>query len=184
MTAMGDSRGRLLLVDDERTYRVRLERALTQRGFDCQSAESFEAGWTAAHSFQPDFAVLDLKLGDGDGLKLATQIRAFRPKCRILIVTGFGNIASAVAAVKLGAVDYLAKPADADQIVEALMGTGGDLPEPPENPMPADRIRWEHIQRVYNQCGGNVSATARTLNMHRRTLQRILGKRAPLEQSF
>lgn len=179
---LSSPRGRLLLVDDERTYRVRLERALEQRGFECVSADSFEEGWSTAHSFLPDYAVLDLKLGDGDGLKLATQIRSFRPNCRILIVTGFGNIASAVAAVKLGAVDYLAKPANADQIVDALLANDPAQPDVPENPMPADRIRWEHIQRVYNQCGGNVSATARTLNMHRRTLQRILGKRAPLEQ--
>ena len=129
----------------------------------------------------PKFAVLDLRLQDGSGLDVVPVIREADPNSRIVILTGYGNIATAVAAVKAGAIDYLAKPADADQVIAALLTQGADLPPPPENPMSADRVRWEHIQRVYEQCDRNVSETARRLKMHRRTLQRILSKRAPKE---
>ena len=127
----------------------------------------------------PAYAILDMKLDDGTGLNLVPELRKKRADCRIIVLTGFGNIATAVAAVKAGALDYLPKPADPDQITAALLQTGGDLPPPPQDPMSADRVRWEHIQRVYEQCGRNVSETARRLRMHRRTLQRILSKHAP-----
>jgi two-component system response regulator RegA len=127
----------------------------------------------------PAYAVVDMRLGDGNGLDVVAAIRDKRADARTVILTGYGNIATAVTAVKLGAVDYLSKPADADDVFAALTRTGDDRVAPPENPMSADRVRWEHIQRVYEMCDRNVSETARRLNMHRRTLQRILAKRAP-----
>jgi len=127
----------------------------------------------------PAFAVVDLRLEDGDGLQVVERIRAKREDCRVVMLTGYGNIATAVAAVKAGAIDYLSKPADADDVEKALLARPGERPAPPENPMSADRVRWEHIQRVYELCDHNVSETARRLGMHRRTLQRILAKRAP-----
>ena len=132
-----------------------------------------------AQSKPPAFAVLDMRLEDGNGLDVIDKIHETRPECKMVMLTGYGNLATAVSAVKRGAVDYLAKPADADDVCKALLATKGAAPEPPENPMSADRVRWEHIQRVYELCGKNVSETARRLNMHRRTLQRILAKRAP-----
>ena len=132
--------------------------------------------WTRS---RPHFAVVDLKLDDGNGLDVVERLHEVRPGARVVVLTGFGNIATAVAAVKFGAIDYLSKPADADDIMGALLAAPGAKPQPPENPMSADRVRWEHIQRVYELCGHNVSETARRLNMHRRTLQRILAKRSP-----
>ena len=111
-----------------------------------------------------------MRLGDGNGLDVISALKKRRPEARGIVLTGYGNIATAVNAVKLGAVDYLAKPADADDVVNALLAIEGRTAEPPENPMSADRVRWEHIQRVYELCGRNVSETARRLNMHRRTL--------------
>ncbi len=141
--------------------------------------ESVSEALTAVRSRPPAFAVLDMRLEDGTGLKVVEALREARPDARIVMLTGYGNIATAVAAVKAGAVDYLSKPADADDVAKALLAQAGSPPAPPENPMSADRVRWEHIQRVYELCGHNVSETARRLNMHRRTLQRILAKRAP-----
>ena len=145
----------LLLLDDDGPLRTRLGRALEQH------------------------AVLDLRLEDGSGLKVVAAVRDARPDAKVIMLTGYGNIATAVAAVKAGVVDYLSKPADADDVARALLAAKDAAPAPPENPMSADRVRWEHIQRVYEMCGHNVSETARRLNMHRRTLQRILAKRAP-----
>ena len=127
----------------------------------------------------PFYAVVDMRLGDGNGLDVISALKKRRPEAHGVVLTGYGNIATAVNAVKLGAIDYLAKPADADDVVNALLAIEGRTAEPPENPMSADRVRWEHIQRVYELCNRNVSETARRLNMHRRTLQRILAKRAP-----
>ena len=171
----------LILVDDDAPLRRSLQRALERRGFQVYAAESLKAGINLAHSVKPEYAVIDLRLEDGSGIELVKRLRELHPKCRIVILTGYGNIATAVAAVKAGAVDYLAKPADADDVINALLATGSGLPPPPSNPMSADRVRWEHIQRVFEQCNRNVSETARRLNMHRRTLQRILNKRAPRE---
>lgn len=171
----------LLIVDDDAPFRDRLAKAMTQRGFEVETAASFEAGRAKIMAIKPAYAVLDLRLQDGSGLDLVPDIRANQTDAQIIILTGYGNIATAVAAVKAGAIDYLAKPTDADQIEAALLTQSSTLPPPPENPMSADRVRWEHIQRVYEQCDRNVSETARRLNMHRRTLQRILAKRAPRE---
>jgi two-component system response regulator RegA len=173
------ARPTLLLVDDDAPLRERLARALDQRGFAVTTADSVGAGVKLAGSAPPDFAVVDLRLGDGSGLDVVAALRAARADVRVVMLTGYGNIATAVAAVKAGAVDYLSKPADADTIAAALLATGTALPPPPDEPMSADRVRWEHIQRVYEQCDRNVSETARRLRMHRRTLQRILGKHAP-----
>jgi two-component system response regulator RegA len=171
----------LLLVDDDKPLRERLRIAMERRGFKVLAAESVAEGIKIARSEPPDFAVIDLRLADGSGLDVVAALRTARPDTRVVMLTGYGNIATAVAAVKAGAVDYLPKPADADQIEAALLNLERPLPKPPENPMSADRVRWEHIQRVYEQCDRNVSETARRLNMHRRTLQRILSKYAPRE---
>ncbi|OBZ93548.1 chemotaxis protein CheY [Pararhizobium polonicum] len=169
----------LLIVDDDAPFLRRLARAMETRGFTVDIAESVAEGIAKAKTRPPKHAVVDLRLGDGSGLDVIEAIRARRDDTRIIMLTGYGNIATAVNAVKLGAVDYLAKPADADDIFAALVQRAGERAEPPENPMSADRVRWEHIQRVYEMCERNVSETARRLNMHRRTLQRILAKRAP-----
>jgi two-component system response regulator RegA len=171
--------GRLLLLDDDAPLRNRLARAMETRGFTVVTAESVAEGIAVAKQEPPAYAVLDMRLADGSGLDVVATLRAVREDARIILLTSYGNIATAVAAVKAGAIDYLPKPADADTIAAALLSTANMLPPPPENPMPADRVRWEHIQRVYEQCGRNVSETARRLKMHRRTLQRILNKYAP-----
>jgi two-component system, response regulator RegA len=169
----------LLIIDDDAPFRQRLAQAMERRGYAVTTAETVAGGIEAAGSLRPAFAVVDLRLGDGNGLEVVPALRAARPDARIIVLTGYGNIASAVAAVKQGAVDFLSKPADADAIETALLQRGPSLPPPPEQPMTADRVRWEHIQRVFEQCDRNVSETARRLRMHRRTLQRILGKYAP-----
>ena len=169
----------LLIVDDDAPLRERLKRAMQQRGFEVRTAESVAEGVRTAISTPPAYAVVDLRLEDGNGLEVVESLRRARADIRVVMLTGYGNIASAVAAVKAGAVDYLSKPADADEISAALLEANRPLPPPPEDPMSADRVRWEHIQRVFEQCDRNVSETARRLKMHRRTLQRILGKNAP-----
>jgi len=169
----------LLIVEDDRPLRERLARAMETRGFEVSIAETVAQGLARAKDAPPAFAVVDLKLDDGNGLDVVEMLHGTRPDARVVVLTGFGNIATAVAAVKYGAIDYLPKPADADDIMAALLAPTGSKPKPPENPMSADRVRWEHIQRVYELCGHNVSETARRLNMHRRTLQRILAKRSP-----
>ncbi|MFN0168534.1 MAG: ActR/PrrA/RegA family redox response regulator transcription factor [Bryobacteraceae bacterium] len=169
----------LLLVDDDEPFVKRLAKAMEKRGFVPQTATSVAAGKAAAEAHPPAFAVVDLRLEDGNGLDVVEALRARRPDCRIVVLTGYGAIATAVAAVKIGATDYLSKPADADEVTNALLNLGGAKPAALENPMSADRVRWEHIQRVYEMCERNVSETARRLSMHRRTLQRILAKRGP-----
>jgi two-component system response regulator RegA len=170
----------LLVVEDDAPFRQRIARALEGRGFVVTAVESVETAQLSIRRSAPAFAVVDLRLGQtGNGLDVVDTLHKMRPDCRVVMLTGYGNIATAVAAVKHGAVDYLSKPADADDIVHALLAQPDDLPAPPENPMSADRVRWEHIQRVYELCNQNVSETARRLNMHRRTLQRILAKRSP-----
>lgn len=169
----------LLVLDDDAPFRTRLARALEGRGFEVTAVGSVNEAIEIARQKPPQYAVLDLRLEDGTGLSVVEELHRRRPDCRVVMLTGYGNIATAVAAVKAGALDYLAKPADPDDVVKALLALPNDKPAPPENPMSADRVRWEHIQRVYELCGHNVSETARRLNMHRRTLQRILAKRAP-----
>jgi len=169
----------LLIVEDDKSFLQRLARAMEGRGFVVRTAESVTDGLLQVEKAAPAFAVVDMRLGDGNGLDVISAMKKRRPEARALILTGYGNIATAVTAVKLGAVDYLAKPVDADDVAAALLALDNNKIEPPENPMSADRVRWEHIQRIYELCGRNVSETARRLNMHRRTLQRILAKRAP-----
>jgi|FEC22Drversion2_1045045.scaffolds.fasta_scaffold00284_13 two-component system response regulator RegA len=171
--------GVLLLADDDTSFRQRLAVTLGRRGFDVRPAASLAEARSLMREIEPAFAVLDLRLGDGNGLDLVAELRQRHPDIRIVILTGYGNLATAVAAVKEGAIDYLAKPADPEDIVAALLASEGERPEPPAEPMSADRVRWEHIQRVYELCDRNVSETARRLKMHRRTLQRILAKRSP-----
>jgi two-component system, response regulator RegA len=169
----------LLIVEDDKSFLVRLARAMETRGFSVATADSVADGLMQVERAAPAFAVVDMRLGDGNGLDVVSALKKRRPDARAIVLTGYGNIASAVNAVKLGAVDYLAKPADADDVIAALLALEGKKAEPPEHPMSADRVRWEHIQRIYELCGRNVSETARRLSMHRRTLQRILAKRAP-----
>ncbi len=169
----------LLIVDDDELFLRRLAKAMEKRGFAPELALSVAEGRAAAAARPPAYAVIDLRLGDGSGLDVVETLRGARPDCRVVVLTGYGAIATAVAAVKAGATDYLSKPADANAVMQALLTPEGELPPPPENPMSADRVRWEHIQRVYELCDRNVSETARRLNMHRRTLQRILAKRSP-----
>ncbi len=169
----------LLIVEDDRLFLQRLARAMETRGFSVRTAETVSEGLQQVEAAAPAFAVVDMRLGDGNGLDVISALKKRRPEARGIVLTGYGNIVTAVTAVKLGAVDYLSKPADADEVAAALLATGENKPAPPENPMSADRVRWEHIQRIYELCGRNVSETARRLNMHRRTLQRILAKRAP-----
>ncbi len=169
----------LLLVDDDEAFVRRLAKAMEKRGFNVETAQSVAEGKTIATARPPAYAVVDLRLEDGNGLDVVEALRERRPESRVVVLTGYGAIATAVAAVKIGATDYLAKPADATDVTNALLARQDELPPPPENPMSADRVRWEHIQRVYELCDRNVSETARRLNMHRRTLQRILAKRSP-----
>ena len=168
-----------LVMDDDGPFVQRLARALAQRGFIVSAVTSVAEGKDIARLNPPAFAVLDLRLEDGSGLEVVEVLQKSRPEARAVILTGYGAIATAVAAVKAGALDYLAKPADADDIDAALQASGDEKPEPPERPMSADRVRWEHINRIYELCERNVSETARRLNMHRRTLQRILAKHSP-----
>lgn len=169
----------LLIVDDDRAFCQRLARAMEARGFTVNAVSSVAEGLSAIAAHAPAFAVIDMRLTDGNGLDVISELKARRRDARAIILTGYGNIVTAVTAVKLGAFDYLAKPADADEIYNALMASQHDKAAVPDNPMSADRVRWEHIQRIYELCGRNVSETARRLAMHRRTLQRILAKRAP-----
>lgn len=175
---LGDDRT-LLLVDDDAPFLTRLARAMERRGFEPVTAGGVASGRAIAMARPPAYAVIDLRLEDGNGLDVVETLRERRPDCRIVVLTGYGAIATAVAAVKIGATDYLSKPADANDITNALLSRRKAMPPPPDNPMSADRVRWEHIQRVYELCDRNVSETARRLSMHRRTLQRILAKRSP-----
>ena len=170
---------KLLVVDDDLPFRERLSRSMEKKGFEVKSAESFSVATEIIESKTFDYAIVDMRLSDGSGLELIKKIQNKSPETKSLLLTGYGNIATAVAAIKSGAIDYLPKPAEVDQIYDALTNSEEVLPPPPENPMTADRIRWEHIQRVFVQCNRNVSETARRLKMHRRTLQRILSKRSP-----
>ena len=171
----------LVIVDDDLPFLNRLGRAMEARGFKVRLVQSVKESLDLIRKEPPAYAVVDMRLEDGNGLDVLQFLNEIRPEARAIVLTGYGNIATAVTAVKLGAVDYLAKPADADDVYAALMAPSDAKATPPENPMSADRVRWEHIQRVYELCNRNVSETARRLNMHRRTLQRILSKRAPSE---
>ena len=169
----------LLIVDDDNPFRERLARAMEKKGFIVTQAESVKKGIDSVKITKPAFAVIDLRLNDGNGLEVVKEIQNLNTNSRIIMLTGYGNISTAVAAIKQGAIDYLAKPADADDVEKALLADPNKKAQPPENPMSADRVKWEHIHRVFELCNRNVSETARRLKMHRRTLQRILSKRSP-----
>ena len=169
----------LLIVDDDNPLRDRLARAMEKKGFNVTQAESVKAGVMQAKNTPPAFAIVDLRLGDGSGLNVVKEIQKYRKNSKIVMLTGYGNIPTAVAAVKAGAIDYIPKPANADDVENALLASPETKANPPENPMSADRVKWEHIHRVFELCNRNVSETARRLKMHRRTLQRILSKRSP-----
>ena len=169
----------LLIVDDDNPFRQRLARAMEKKGFIVSQAEGVKTGIESVNMKKPAFAVVDLRLNDGNGLEVVKEIQSNNPESRIIMLTGYGNIPTAVAAIKEGAIDYLAKPADADDVEKALLANPNKKAAPPENPMSADRVKWEHIHRVFELCNRNVSETARRLKMHRRTLQRILSKRSP-----
>ena len=169
----------LLIVDDDNPLRDRLARAMEKKGFVVTQAESVKKGVSSAKNSPPAFAVIDLRLLDGSGLEVVKEIRQVKKDSKIIMLTGYGNIPTAVAAVKAGAIDYIPKPADADDVESALLALPESKAIPPENPMSADRVKWEHIHRVFELCNRNVSETARRLKMHRRTLQRILSKRSP-----
>ena len=169
----------LLIVDDDNPFRDRLSRAMEKKGFLVSQAEGVKKAIDSIKIKKPVFAVVDLRLGDGNGLEIVKELQGSDTNCKIIMLTGYGNIPTAVAAIKQGAIDYLAKPADADDVEKALLADPAKKAQPPENPMSADRIKWEHIHRVFELCNRNVSETARRLKMHRRTLQRILSKRSP-----
>lgn len=169
----------LLIVDDDDPFRNRLGRAMENKGFKVLLAKSIEEGLILTRKEPPAFAVVDLRLLDGNGLDVIEEIHKLKPDSRVVMLTGYGNLPTAVSAVKAGAIDYLAKPVDAEDVEAALLAEPNSKPQPPENPMSADRVKWEHIQRVFELCNRNVSETARRLKMHRRTLQRILSKRSP-----
>ena len=169
----------LLIVDDDNPLRDRLARAMEKKGFQVIQADSVKEGINKTRMKAPMFAVVDLRLGDGNGLEVITEIRKLKKDSKVVMLTGYGNIPTAVAAVKAGAIDYIPKPADADDVENALLAMPESKATPPENPMSADRVKWEHIHRVFELCNRNVSETARRLKMHRRTLQRILSKRSP-----
>tara|TARA_B100001123_G_scaffold441134_1_gene581740 strand:+ start:181 stop:744 length:564 start_codon:yes stop_codon:yes gene_type:complete len=169
----------LLIVDDDNPFRDRLSRAMQKKGFVVTQAESIKQGINVAKNNPPAFAVIDLRLNDGNGLEVVKEIQKIKKNSKIVLLTGYGNIPTAVAAVKAGAIDYITKPADADDVENALLALPESKAKPPDNPMSADRVKWEHIHRVFELCDRNVSETARRLRMHRRTLQRILSKRSP-----
>jgi len=169
----------LLILDDDEPFRNRLARAMEKKGFKVKEAKSVEEGVKIAKNTPTNFAVIDLRLEDGNGLEVIKTLQKSKKESRIVMLTGYGNLSTAVAAVKAGAIDYIAKPVDADDVEAALLASAESKAKPPENPMSADRVKWEHIHRVFELCNRNVSETARRLKMHRRTLQRILSKRSP-----
>ena len=169
----------LLIVDDDDPLRMRLARAMEKKGFQVKDAKTVENAVKMVISSPPKFALVDLRLEDGNGLDVVREINKVKKDSRIVMLTGYGNLPTAVAAVKSGAIDYMAKPVDADDVEAALLADPESKAKPPENPMSADRVKWEHIHRVFELCNRNVSETARRLKMHRRTLQRILSKRSP-----
>jgi two-component system, response regulator RegA len=168
----------LLLVDDDIALCEAMRRALTRRGFDVTAAHTAAEGWTYAQERPPQYAVIDLKMPGDSGLTLIPQLKTLSKTTSIVVLTGYASVATAVEAIKLGATHYLAKPVDADQVVAAFARQTGDPQQPVSvQPLSVERLEWEHIQRVLAENGGNISATARGLNMHRRTLQRKLSKR-------
>jgi two-component system response regulator RegA len=168
----------LLLTEDDKAFREHLAQALEARGFTIIACENLTQGLAHLGDDPPAFAVIDLNLGDGNGLRIVELLKRKRPEARSVVLTGYGDINIAVTAIKAGATNFLLKPADADDVVSALLATSEPL-ELPANIKSADRVWWEHIQRIYEMSGRNISEAARRLKLHRRSLQRILGKKAP-----
>lgn len=168
----------LLLVDDDEIYCSILARALTRRGFDVSVAYSRQEALERASETAPNLAVVDLRIGADSGLALIPELLGVNPALRVIVLTGYASIATAVQAIKLGAVQYLTKPADAEDVLAAILGeTGTPGAALRDKPLPLARLEWEHIQKTLAECGGNISAAARRLGLHRRTLQRKLQKR-------
>lgn len=170
--------GRVLVVDDDEDFAGALARALIRRGFEAETANDATVALTRARDHLPGFAVIDLRLGDSSGLDLVRPLLDLNPELSIVMLTGYGSIPTAVAAIRAGAREYLTKPVDVCRLVRVLRGeSSGEAPAPVGGPISLRRLEWEHIQRVLNEHHGNISATARSLGMHRRTLQRKLLKR-------
>lgn len=179
-TPADDDRPSLLLADDDATFCEVMARALARRGYAVSVAHDVAAALALAQQETPEYALIDLKMPGDSGLVLVRQLHALDPATRIVVLTGYASISTAVEAIKLGATHYLAKPVDAEEVVAAFDRAEGDAETAvAANPLSVDRLEWEHIQRVFTEHDGNVSATARALNMHRRTLQRKLAKRPP-----
>lgn len=176
MTAGCETRRSLLVVEDDETFRTRLVRAFASRGFDVASAGDYEAAMAVATADAPELALVDLRLPTRSGLDVVRGLKAIEPTTVVIVLTGYGSIATAVEAMKAGATTYLTKPVDADQIQAAFDGVASAATEPPATVQSLHRVEWEHIQRVLSECGGNLSQAARLLGIHRRSLQRKLGK--------
>ncbi|MEO0660442.1 MAG: response regulator [Planctomycetota bacterium] len=172
----------MLLVDDDEILRERLARALRERGFDVRTAANVDDAVQLAEADSPEYAVVDLRMPGKGGMELLRELQRVDAGTRALVLTGYGSIATAVEAVRLGAVNFIPKPADADDVCKALLAPPNQKAAPPDNPLSADRVRWEHIQRVLSDCGGNISESARRLGIHRRSLQRKLQRLAPKER--
>jgi two-component system response regulator RegA len=169
----------LLIVDDDAVFANRVSAALSERGFHVRNALTRLEALAAIEDKPPEFAVIDLRLGDGSGLDVLAALHAVRPAARAIVLSGYGNVRCAAAAIRAGAVDCLPKPADADEVAAALLAAPGSVPPPPTHALPPREVRRLHIERVLKDCGGNISEASRRLSMHRRTLQRILGRREP-----
>ncbi len=172
----------LLIVDDDEVFRTRLARAFEERGYDCRTASCFDEAVTLAHKESPEFAVVDLRMPGRSGLELVKELVSIDPSTKTVVLTGYGSIATALDAIRLGATYYLPKPADADDIVAAFARASAPPLEPPEPKYTAPtlaRTEWEHINRVLSDCGGSISEAARRLGIHRRSLQRKLQKYPP-----
>lgn len=169
----------LLIVEDDKSFSRRLAQAMAGHGYEVRVARSVVEGFSLIDQSAPAYAIIDMRFGDGTGLDVIAKLRERRPEARSVMLTGYGNIATAVAAIKKGAYDYLVKPADADEIHGTLMAPPGRQAELPKHLISADRIRWEYIQELFESSGHNVSEAARRLRMHRRSLQRILSRRPP-----
>ena len=179
---MGNKKGKLLIIDDDEMYCSVLQSAFERRNYEVATACNAQQATELIESFEPDLAIVDLRLEESSGLHLIKQLRAHNKKTKIVMLTGYASIATAVKAIKLGATQYLTKPANADEILTAFSNPLADATiSPVEKPLSVKRVEWEHMQKVLLECGGNISEAARRLNMHRRTLQRKLSKR-PVRQ--
>jgi two-component system response regulator RegA len=178
MTEVNKDKPSLLIVDDDQTLCSVLAKAMQKRGFETRVAHDVATALALAKDDPPEYAIIDLSMPGESGLNLISQLKKIDAHTRMVVLTGYASVATAVEAIKLGAIHYLAKPADADEILNSFHRDEGDSKVPiPVRPLSVARLEWEHIQKVLAECDGNISETARRLNMHRRTLQRKLNKR-------